>query len=303
MSDAPSGILNLHKPAGPTSHDCVARVRRVLSTRRVGHAGTLDPMATGVLVIGVGQGTRILEYAQGLPKTYRASVRFGLETDSQDTTGSVLAEADASEITEERLREALRQFEGEILQVPPMVSALKVGGKKLYELARAGQTVEREARPVTIYSIELLDFVSGPRAAAELRVRCSAGTYVRTLCHDLGRLLGPGAAMSALEREAVGHFTLAEAVPLDELTPETPLIPPAEALRHLPRMTAQPEQAVRLAHGQFLSAPDGLPDGPICVVDNEGRLLAIASARGHGENRLLTPEKVFSEPDAARSGS
>lgn len=287
------GILNLNKPAGPTSHDCVARVRRALQTKRVGHAGTLDPMATGVLLIGVGQGTRVLEYLQGLPKVYRAGVLFGVETDSQDTTGRVLAETEASALTEDEVREALRAFEGEIMQVPPMVSALKVGGKRLYELARQGETVERAPRPVTIYSVELLSFTPGARARGELRVRCSSGTYIRTLCHDLGANLAVGAAMSALEREAIGRFTVAESVALDSLTPESRLLTLAEALEHLPDVTVSAEEGARLAQGQFIPVSASTPDGSLRVLTAEGRLLAIGTARGHREARLLSPEKVL----------
>jgi tRNA pseudouridine55 synthase len=295
------GILNLYKPSGPTSHDCVGRVRRVLHTRRVGHAGTLDPLATGVLVVGVGQGTRVLEYLQGLPKTYRARLTLGVETDTQDLTGVVLATADASAVSEEQLEAALAAFRGEILQVPPMVSALKVGGKKLYELARRGETVERQPRPVTVYALDLLSFTAGERAEAEVRVRCSAGTYVRTLCHDLGRALGPGAAMAALEREAVGGFTAADAVGLESLGPETPLLSLAAALGHLERVVLDTESARRLAQGQFVPASADVPDGPVCVLDEAGVLRAIATARGRGDARLLTPEKVFATADAPDS--
>jgi tRNA pseudouridine55 synthase len=293
------GILNLYKPPGPTSHDCIARVRRILQTRRVGHAGTLDPLASGVLVIGVGNGTRILEYLQGLPKTYRARLVLGVETDTQDITGTRLRELDASAITQEQFLGELARFQGEIWQVPPMVSALKVGGKKLYELARRGETVDREPRPVTVYSREALSFSPGTRAEAEFRVSCSAGTYVRTLCHDLGLALGTGAALSGLEREAVGPFRWADAVPLDQLTPSTPLQPLAEALAHLPPATIGQRDAERLAHGQFIPAPEGVPDGPVRVLDAGGDLLAVATVRGHGESRLLTPDKVFVSADAA----
>jgi tRNA pseudouridine55 synthase len=301
--EARSGILNLYKPTGPTSHDCVARVRRVLGTRRVGHAGTLDPLASGVLVMGIGSGTRVLEYLQGFPKTYRARLVLGLETDSQDITGATTAEADASAVTREDLEQALSRFRGEILQVPPMVSALKVGGKKLYELARRGETIEREPRPVTVYRLDLLAFTAGRRAEAEIRVECSAGTYVRTLCHDAGHALGVGGAMSALEREAVGPFTLETAVPLDDLTPDTPLVPLSEGLAHLPAVHLRPEEARRLAQGQFVPAPDGAPDGPVRVLDGTGELQAIAVVRGHREARLLAPEKVFAGADAASSGA
>jgi tRNA pseudouridine55 synthase len=303
MDSGPNGVLNLYKPSGPTSHDCIARLRKALGVRRVGHAGTLDPMASGVLVVGVGHGTRVLEYLQGLPKTYRAGLELGTETDTQDTTGRTLAEADASAVTEAALRQTLERFRGEVMQVPPMVSALKVGGKKLYELARRGETIDREARPVTVYEMELLSFEPGPRARAEIRVRCSAGTYIRTLCHDVGQALGVGGVMSALEREAVGPFRAAEAVPLDRVDGEAPLIPLSDALQHLPSMTVDETQALRLAHGQFIPAPEDLPDGAVRVLGPDGSLRALAIARGHGEARLLAPEKVFVTADAARSGA
>jgi len=294
---APNGILVLNKPSGPTSHDCVARVRRALRISRVGHAGTLDPLASGVLVIGVGNGTRVLEYLQGLPKGYRAGIRLGLETDTQDVTGSPVAERDASLITEEQFRSGLARFQGEILQIPPMFSALKSGGRKLYDLARKGETVEREPRPVTVYAIEALAFTPGARAEGEFRARCSAGTYVRTLCHDLGGLLGCGGAMSSLVREAVGPFRLEEAVSLEELQPEMPLLPLAEALVHLPAVSISDAEAQRLGHGQFVPAPEDAADGPVRVLGGDGSLVAIATARGHGASRLLTPDKVFVSPD------
>jgi tRNA pseudouridine55 synthase len=297
------GLLNLHKPSGPTSHDCVARVRRALGTRRVGHAGTLDPLASGVLVIGVGHGTRLLEYLHGLPKTYRARLRLGVETDSQDVTGRTLATGDAGGVTRAALEALLPEFRGDLLQVPPMVSALKVGGRKLYELARRGETVEREARPVTVYALDLLDFEPGPEARAEFRVRCSAGTYVRTLCHDLGARLGVGGALETLVREGVGDFGLADAVPLDDLRPDLPLLPLERAIPHLSALVVEDPDGLRLAHGQFISAPESVPDGPVAVYDQRGALLAIASVRGHGDSRLASPEKVFVNADAASSGS
>jgi tRNA pseudouridine55 synthase len=253
--------------------------------------------------MGIGSGTRVLEYLQGFPKTYRARLVLGLETDSQDITGATIAEADASGVTREALEEVLSRFRGDLLQVPPMVSALKVGGKKLYELARRGETIEREPRPVTVYRLDLLGFTPGRRAEAEIRVECSAGTYVRTLCHDAGQMLGVGAAMSALEREAVGPFTLETAVALDDLAPDTPLVPLAEGLAHLPAVHLRREEARRLAQGQFVPAPDGAPDGPVRVLDGTGELQAIAVVRGHREARLLAPEKVFAGADAASSGA
>lgn len=295
------GVLNLYKPAGPTSHDCVNRARRAMGTRRVGHAGTLDPMAEGVLLIGVGQGTRVLDYLQGLPKTYRARMVFGLVTDTQDTTGRTLEERDASGLTQQEVEEALEPFRGEQLQLPPMVSALKVGGRRLYELHRRGESVERQPRPVHIYSLELLSFEPGPQPEAELRVVCSAGTYVRTLCHDLGEQLGTGAAMSALVREQVGQFRAADAVPLEALNADTPLVPLAEALGHLPAFAVDDADATRIGHGQFITAPEDVPDGPVRVLNSAGRLIAVGRAHGHGEARLLSLEKVLVTADAASS--
>jgi tRNA pseudouridine55 synthase len=299
------GILVLNKPAGPTSHDCVNRVRRILGTRRVGHAGTLDPMATGVLVIGVGVGTRILEYLQGLPKVYLAGCVLGIETDTQDTTGATIAEHDASAITDSAVSVALAAFEGELLQLPPMVSALKVGGRKLYELARRGETVERTPRPVTIYGLEPLEFKPGARAEASFRVHCSSGTYVRTICHDLGQSLGVGGALKSLVREAVGPFRLDRSISMEQLDERraTALIAPSDALEHLPSVRVSEPEGRALAHGQFIPAPEATPDGAVRVLDSEGSLLAIASARGHGANRLLSPEKVFASADASDPGS
>jgi len=296
------GLLNLHKPSGPTSHDCVARVRRSLGTRRVGHAGTLDPLASGVLVLGVGHGTRLLEYLRDLPKVYRAGLRLGLATDTQDITGAALAQADAAGVTREALEGALAACVGEGLQVPPMVSAVKVGGRRLYELARKGETVEREPRPIRVHALELLAFRSGREAEAEFRVSCSAGTYVRTLCHDVGARLGVGGTLTSLVREAVGPFTLADAVPLDSVSSAS-LLPLEQAIPHLPSLAVGAEDGRRLAHGQFIAAPDSVPDGPVAVYDQHGGLVAIATVRGHGAGRLASPEKVFLNADAADSGS
>jgi tRNA pseudouridine55 synthase len=294
------GILNLYKPSGPTSHDCVGRVRRVFGIRRVGHAGTLDPMATGVLLMGLGNGTRVLEYLQGLPKTYLAELRFGIATDTQDITGKVIRSdpSAACDLTAEGIRSALCQFTGEIRQIPPMFSAIKQGGKKLYELARKGESVEREARPVTVYALDLLEFQPGPEPSARLRVQCSAGAYIRTLCHDLGESLSCGATMTALEREAIGPFTAFDATPLDDLTDRTPLVPLAMALEHLPAVVLTDAEARRLTQGQFVTAPEGTPDGANRVLNEAGELLAIAIVHGHGEARLLAPEKVFPQSGA-----
>lgn len=217
-----NGILIVDKPAGWTSHDVVAKVRGLLHERRVGHGGTLDPMATGVLPVFLGRATRAVEFAAEAGKEYIAGLRPGIITDTQDTTGRILEERPAR-VGRDELEAALAGFRGEILQVPPMYSALKRDGQKLYELARKGREVERAPRPVTIHALELLDGAEdGPEGLLPtdflLRVRCSKGTYVRTLCHDIGAALGCGACMCALRRTEAAGFSLAQAVTMDALT-------------------------------------------------------------------------------------
>ena len=208
------GIIIIDKPQDWTSMDVCAKLRGIFHERRIGHAGTLDPMATGVLPVFVGRATRAVEFASESEKEYVAGLRLGVETNTQDTTGTVLAKRPVS-VSQAELEQVLGQFRGEILQIPPMYSAIKVGGKKLYELARKGQEVERQPRAVTIHSLTLEE-QTGP-ADYTLRVRCSKGTYVRTLCHDIGAALGCGGCMSALRRTEAAGFSLAEAVPLEAL--------------------------------------------------------------------------------------
>ncbi|MBQ5566249.1 MAG: tRNA pseudouridine(55) synthase TruB [Oscillospiraceae bacterium] len=210
----PSGIIIINKPAGWTSMDVCAKLRGIFHEKRVGHAGTLDPMATGVLPVFVGQATKAVSFAESGEKEYLARLRLGLTTDTQDTTGTVLSELPVT-VTEEDLRAVLPRFTGEIAQIPPMYSAVKVQGRKLYELARKGAEVERKPRAVTIFSLELLGQTGKNEYA--LRVRCSKGTYIRTLCHDIGAVLGCGGAMSALERTMAAGFTLSEAVTLEQV--------------------------------------------------------------------------------------
>lgn len=210
----PSGIIIINKPAGWTSMDVCAKLRGIFHEKRVGHAGTLDPMATGVLPVFVGQATKAVSFAESGEKEYLARLRLGLTTDTQDTTGTVLSELPVT-VTGEDLRAVLPRFTGEIEQIPPMYSAVKVQGRKLYELARKGAEVERKPRAVTIFSLELLGQTGKNEYA--LRVRCSKGTYIRTLCHDIGAVLGCGGAMSALERTMAAGFTLSEAVTLEQV--------------------------------------------------------------------------------------
>ena len=207
------GIVIVDKPQGWTSQDVTARLRRVFGTRRIGHGGTLDPMATGVLPVFVGRATRAVEFFEHAEKTYETVLRLGITTDTEDMTGTVLTEEKVS-FTEEQLQETLAAFRGEILQVPPMYSALKVNGQKLCDLARKGKTVERQPRPITIHELTL---VERGENTLRLRVRCSKGTYIRTLCKDIGEKLGCGGCMESLRRVAAGEYTTREAVPLQTL--------------------------------------------------------------------------------------
>ena len=207
------GILNIDKPAGWTSHDVVAKLRGILGVKRVGHGGTLDPMATGVLPVFVGRATRAVGHCENADKEYIATLKLGLVTDTQDTTGTTLSESEAT-VSAEELSEALNKFKGPQKQVPPMYSAIKIEGRKLYELARKGIEVSRPARDINIHAIELLE---GEGADYIIRVACSKGTYIRTLCHDIGAALGCGAAMSALRRTRAGSFTAQTAITLETL--------------------------------------------------------------------------------------
>jgi tRNA pseudouridine55 synthase len=262
------GFLNIHKPAGMTSHDVVSRVRRTLKIKRVGHAGTLDPDATGVLLVAVGQATRLLPHLSLEPKVYLATIGFGTATDTEDASGTVTEQADVSGLTEEALRRVLPRFVGEIQQVPPMVSALHHNGQRLYDLARQGITVEREARTITIHAIELV-------ASALIRVTCGGGTYIRTLCKDIGAALNLPAHMATLAREAVGPYHLADAIGLDEITEEK-LLPMHEALGW-PTITVSDHDAAELKLGKVIpSSPS--PSSQPCGGRAEG-----------GEQETLSP--------------
>jgi len=287
-----NGVLNIDKPAGMTSHDVVGRVRRIAKQKRVGHSGTLDPDATGVLVVCLGSATRIADLLADAGKRYRCVLVLGAQTDTEDASGAVTAEVDAGNITEQDLRAVLPLFTGDIMQVPPMVSAVHHEGKRLYELARAGVTVERAARPVTIVALQLVDFTPGHKPTATLDIGCSKGTYIRTLCADLGRSLGVGGHMGALRRTAVGIFTVDDAVPLDALDAETlasKLVPASEAL-DLPRTVLVDQARVDdIRHGRSVPAGDQSEDSIVQIVDASGELLALAKV---AEGRLR-PYKVF----------
>lgn len=265
-----NGILLLNKEPGFTSHDAVAKLRGILRFRRIGHAGTLDPMAQGLLVMLLGKATRASEYASGAEKEYIADFILGVETDTQDTTGNVFAEAPV-DVTESQLRQALSSFEGGYDQVPPMYSAIQKDGVRLYDLARKGKEVERESRFIALPLLELLSF-DPPRG--KLRVRCSKGTYIRTLCHDLGQRLGCGGAMSALTRVQAGDFSLEDALTLGEVeqlvkegTLQQHILPADRLFASLPAVTLTEEGAKRARNGAH-AAQKHLLSGAIPPVDS-----------------------------------
>lgn len=282
-SDGPSGVAVVDKPAGWTSHDVVAKARGVLGTRRVGHSGTLDPDATGVLVLGVGRATRLLRFLTELPKSYEAEIALGAETDTGDSSGSVVARWDMAGVTEAAVRAAAADLTGEIMQVPPMVSAVKVGGRKLYELAREGVEVERPARPVTVHRFDI-----GPAADEGMwraAVECSSGTYVRTLASDMGRALGGGAHLRSLRRTAVGGFTLEQARPVERPV----LLPMAAAVGHLRGVSLDEAGAADVRHGKVLDRGrlGATGDGPWAVHGPGGDLLAVYEPYGEAAKPMV----------------
>jgi len=293
------GILPLYKPSGLTSHDCVARVRRALGLRRVGHGGTLDPEVDGVLPLLIGRATRLAEYLLDLPKAYEGEMVFGVATDTQDQTGTVVAEETVS-LTPDAVAGAMAQFRGEIEQIPPMHSAVKVGGVPLYKLARKGKTVERKPRRVTIYELRLLDGDwTPPHPRARFYVRCSKGTYVRTLCVDIGKVLGVPAHMTRLTRVQSGPYALEDCVTLEAVeaaaaagTVAQFLRSPEEAVAHLPRIDVGEAEARAVRHGRGIdSRAWNLAPGLVRVHDERGRLLAIH--RVEPGKRFTVPQKVL----------
>ncbi len=280
-------LVAVDKPAGWTSHDVVARLRRIFGQRRVGHAGTLDPDATGLLLVGLGRVTRLLRFLQESPKEYRARVMFGVATDTLDASGAVLERTEMP-LTRAQLERAAEAFTGTIEQVPPMVSALKVKGRRLYELARAGEEVERKPRDVRIDELEIEEFAGGEYPEATLRVACSSGTYIRSLAADLGTALGGCAHLVALRRLRIGSFTVDEAHSLEaiEADPDAVVLSPLDAMRGLERVGVHGEQERAIAHGATFAAhallpPDAGP-GPFAVANNEDVLLAVYERRGAG---------------------
>jgi len=288
-----NGVLNIDKPPGITSHDVVARVRRMARQKRVGHAGTLDPDATGVLLVCLGTATRISDFLAEEGKEYRATLALGVTTTTEDASGEVLTRTNSGHITQDDLVHVLPRFVGDVSQIPPMVSAVHHEGRRLYELAREGITVERVARTIRIDGIQLIDFTPGAEAAfATLDVACGKGTYIRTLCADLGAALGVGGHMATLRRTRVGAFSLETATPLDALTEESLpslLISSAAALADMPaHVLATEEERTDIWHGRALQSV--LPPGTVAKIVDAGDEL-VALGRADGEH--LRPFKVF----------
>jgi tRNA pseudouridine55 synthase len=279
------GLVVVDKPTGCTSHDVVGRLRRVYGQRRVGHAGTLDPDATGVLLVGLGRATRLLRFLQETSKTYRATVVFGVATDSLDASGAVLDRV-AMHLTRDQIEAAVAGFVGTSEQIPPMVSAIKVGGRRLHELARRGVEVERAPRPIRIDRFAVESFVDGTYPEAGVIVDCSSGTYVRSLAADLGVALGGCAHLRDLRRLRVGAFDASAAHTLDriEAEPGAAVLSPATAMQALTRVTVAGEEARGVCHGAVFAAAAlpaaGDDPGPFAVVDADGMLLAVYERRG-----------------------
>ena len=284
-----NGIVIVDKPQGWTSQDVTARLRRVFSTRRIGHGGTLDPMATGVLPVFVGRATRAVEFFEHAEKTYEATLRLGMKTDTQDITGTVLEERPVT-VTEQDILNVLPAFRGEILQIPPMYSALKVNGQKLYDLARKGKEVERQPRPITIHELELLHFDGQD---ARIRVCCSKGTYIRTLCEDMGEKLGCLGCMAALRRTRAGEYTIEKAVPLQTLlnaeNPEQYLLSMDSPFLGYPAVTLSENQEKRCRNGNAFTLR--VPDGTYRAYGKNGEFLMLARV----ENGVMSTIKSFFE--------
>ena len=272
------GIIIIDKPAGWTSQDVTAKLRGVFQTRRIGHGGTLDPMATGVLPVFVGRATRGVEFFEHADKTYEATLQLGITTDTEDITGAVLEEKPVN-VTQDQVEAVLAQFRGEIQQIPPMYSAIKINGQKLCDLARKGKEVERKSRTITIFALDLLGMEG---SLVRLRVHCSKGTYIRTLCKDIGAALGCGGCMAALRRTQAGAYTLENAIALSSLvesdTPEAYLMGVDTMFSQYPAVTLTEKQALRTRNGNSFSID--LPAGTYRAYDKNGEFLMLAKVEG-----------------------
>ncbi|MDQ4138863.1 MAG: tRNA pseudouridine(55) synthase TruB [Actinomycetota bacterium] len=277
------GIVLVDKPAGITSHDVVSRVRRLAGTRKVGHAGTLDPAATGLLLLGLDSSTRLLTYLVGLDKEYLATIRLGVATTTDDAEGEVLSAAPAEAldaVSDERIGDEIATLTGRISQVPSTVSAIKVDGKRAYALARAGETVTLTARDVTVSAFQLLRVDRTDGLRLDVRVECSSGTYIRALARDLGERLGVGGSLTALRRTRIGPFSVADAAPLDESIRDAAVAPAEVASRLYPVLTLSAEQTVDLSNGKRVLVGDGHPPGPLAAITPSGALAGIVEVSG-----------------------
>ncbi len=281
------GIVNVNKPLGITSHDVVYRLRKILNIKKIGHTGTLDPEASGVLPMCVGKGTKMAEYLTAANKQYQARLQLGAFTDTQDAGGEVLERFDVN-VTEEQIRQAVAGFVGEITQIPPMYSAIKIDGKKLYELAREGVVVEREPRQIVIHKIDIED-IDLVRNTVDMTVDCSKGTYIRTLCNDIGAALGCGGHMSALHRTKSGRFDIADSYTLERIEEMAEredfsfITPVSEALPECKKIVLAERNAYRVRNGMKINV-EGLENGEIYrVFDEKNEFLALAQ---QGEGRL-----------------
>ncbi|WIV20825.1 tRNA pseudouridine(55) synthase TruB [Paenibacillus polygoni] len=297
------GVLPVLKPAGFTSHDVVAKLRGILKMKRIGHTGTLDPQVTGVLPLCLGKATRVVEYLQELPKEYHATLRLGIATDTEDMTGEVTAQVDDVQVTYEQVEAALGRFNGVISQVPPMYSAVKVNGKRLYEIAREGKTVERKSREVTIHELELIrmEDVDG-LPEISFRVLCSKGTYIRTLCVDIGEALGYPSTMVKLERTMSAGIPAGRCLTIEEIqqcaendTLSKYLIPTDQSIWHFPSHTIESEQERSVLQGKKVSASYVQPalkeEGLFRLYSKEEQFLGIYE--WDAESNTITPKKVF----------
>jgi tRNA pseudouridine55 synthase len=285
-----TGLLNINKPAGITSRRVVDRVQRLVRPAKAGHAGTLDPLATGVVVVCVGNATRLIEYVQRMHKSYRATFLLGRTSETEDVEGDVVMLENAPEPSETDIRESIQNLTGEIMQRPPAFSALKVKGQRAYKLARAGQDVQLEPRPTTIYQFRVVSYAY-PELIVE--IECSRGTYVRSLGRDLAESLGTGAVMSALIRTAVGDFHVDDALELDTLSRDSlaeQLLSPSTAVAQLPRVELNPQQLQYVRHGRAFAAEFAQPESEIAAMDAAGCLVAILQPAGAGQ---LKPLRVF----------
>ncbi len=300
IQNEPCGVLIINKPQGPTSHDIVNSVRRLYSTKKVGHTGTLDPMATGVLVVLIGRAAKACEYSLSDRKKYTATLRLGIETDTEDTTGNILTEYPVN-VTETDVKNVLDSFKGRIKQIPPMYSALKVGGKKLCDIAREGGIVEREAREIEVYSISV-DHIEDNDY--RLEVECSAGTYIRTLCADIGKALGCGGAMASLERSAACGFSIEDAITLEELSEldhdaRIALLRPVEEIfaeLDAVKLPAFYEKLFRSGCEIYLKKAK-LPELPVGtrlrVLDSKGEFFALGEVREYENGLAVKSIKLF----------